>query len=111
MEYYTTDEILRRSDISIATLERWRSAFRGTHMVKRHNGRVFYTEHFLHFITQRKEELGPSALPDPTHIALLYELWDKFGNATEISMATALPTLIIERQLQQLGLNNGKQES
>jgi len=114
MEYYTTADVLAITEVGRATLDRWARAFRDTPMVIKSNDRTLYSDHFIHFLEQRKDALGPTSLPPVALITQLYQAWHDSHSVAIVAEKLNLPVMIVNQHLTHLGLlevTNGQQEN
>lgn len=102
--YYTIADLKKKVNIGGATVERWKKKFEDTPLIQKVNGRILFSEDFITFLIAREGKLGPSILPEPQTIALLFQLFHELeGNETAIAEAMNGNEIFIHQWLVEIG--------
>ena len=104
MNYYKRTAMLKKG-ITPSSLARWSRALRGTSMVMKTKDtkELAYSEDCVTFLLSRKDNTGPSNLPEPERIAALYEWVREDQTVEQIAAGLGVSSLVIEMQLKAIG--------
>ena len=102
VRYYTKEQLVNLG-ISPASIENWARNFEGTAFVRPPVPRL-YSEDFKKFALERAGKTGPANLPDFSRIATLFSLVRAGHSIDTIASSLNEQRVIIESQLQALGL-------